>query len=161
MRAAQVLSLAKSLRLVPEVSKGEHFKELRGPDYWPAFLGKTLYGAGRVHTRCRCSLHSTLFWRLVSQPPVLRSSFVDCPICRVEFLVASAVTLVSQALLHGMGDMMPWGTLRERPPKRGGVWRPRLRLIQQPLFEVISKARILRPLLCLSLRPTHQPHPWG
>ena len=26
-------------------------------------------------------------------------------------------------------NIMPWGMLRERPPKRGGIQRPRLRLI--------------------------------
>ena len=31
-----------------------------------------------------------------------------------------------------------WGMLRERPPKRGGIRRSRLRLIKQPLLEVIG-----------------------
>ena len=33
---------------------------------------------------------------------------------------------------------MPWGQLRGWPPKGGGIRRPRLRLISQPLFEVID-----------------------
>ena len=43
-------------------------------------------------------------------------------------------------------DTISWGMLRERPQKGWGIRRPRLRLIYQPLFEVMCKMENDGPL---------------